>query len=92
MFDCRRQSVLLAIVTVRTQFRPSSAACVAMTVAKNTHLWRIRLNRKEYSVTQAAISRPMPAVAAAIEALAAQKLRSVNGQIEWLLREGLEDS
>jgi hypothetical protein len=30
-----------------------------------------------------------PAVAAAIEALAAQELRSVNGQIEWLLRESL---
>jgi hypothetical protein len=30
-----------------------------------------------------------PAVAAAIEALAAQDLRSVNGQIEWLLREAL---
>ena len=30
-----------------------------------------------------------PAVAAAIEALAAQGLRSVNGQIEWLLREAL---
>jgi hypothetical protein len=30
-----------------------------------------------------------PAVAAAIEALAAQELRSVNGQIEWLLREAL---
>ena len=29
------------------------------------------------------------AVAAAIEALAAQELRSVNGQIEWLLREAL---
>ena len=32
-----------------------------------------------------------PAVAAAIEALAAQELRSVNGQIEWLLRESLAD-
>jgi len=31
-----------------------------------------------------------PAVAAAIEALAAQELRSVNGQIEWLLREALQ--
>jgi hypothetical protein len=31
-----------------------------------------------------------PAVAAAIEALAAQELRSVNGQIEWLLRESLQ--
>lgn len=30
-----------------------------------------------------------PAVASAIEALAAQELRSVNGQIEWLLREAL---
>jgi len=30
-----------------------------------------------------------PAVAAAIEAMAAQELRSVNGQIEWLLRESL---
>ena len=30
-----------------------------------------------------------PAVVAAIEALAAQELRSVNGQIEWLLREAL---
>jgi hypothetical protein len=30
-----------------------------------------------------------PAVAAALEALAAQELRSVNGQIEWLLREAL---
>jgi hypothetical protein len=31
-----------------------------------------------------------PAVAAEIEALAAQELRSVNGQIEWLLRESLK--
>jgi hypothetical protein len=30
-----------------------------------------------------------PAVAAAIEAMASQELRSVNGQIEWLLRESL---
>jgi len=30
-----------------------------------------------------------PAVAAAIETLAAQELRSVNGQIEYLLRESL---
>jgi hypothetical protein len=30
-----------------------------------------------------------PAVAAAIEAMAAQELRSLNGQIEWLLREAL---
>jgi hypothetical protein len=31
-----------------------------------------------------------PAVAAEIEALAVQELRSVNGQIEWLLRESLK--
>ena len=31
-----------------------------------------------------------PAVAAAIEAMAVQELRSVNGQIEWLLREALQ--
>jgi hypothetical protein len=31
-----------------------------------------------------------PAVAAEIEALAAQELRSVNGQIEWMLRESLK--
>jgi hypothetical protein len=30
-----------------------------------------------------------PAVAAAIETMAAQELRSVNGQIEWLLRDAL---
>jgi hypothetical protein len=30
------------------------------------------------------------AVAAEIEALAAEDLRSVNGQIEWLLREALK--
>jgi hypothetical protein len=30
-----------------------------------------------------------PAIAAAIESLAAQELRSINGQIEWLLREAL---
>jgi hypothetical protein len=30
-----------------------------------------------------------PMVATAIEAMAAQELRSVNGQIEWLLREAL---
>ena len=30
-----------------------------------------------------------PVVAAAIEAMAVQELRSVNGQIEWLLREAL---
>lgn len=31
-----------------------------------------------------------PVVAAEIEALAAQELRSVNGQIEWMLREALK--
>jgi hypothetical protein len=31
-----------------------------------------------------------PAVWQALEALAAQELRSVNGQVEWLLRESLE--
>jgi hypothetical protein len=31
-----------------------------------------------------------PVVAAEIEALAAQELRSVNGQVEWLLREALK--
>jgi hypothetical protein len=31
-----------------------------------------------------------PEVAAEIEALAAQELRSVNGQVEWLLREALK--
>jgi hypothetical protein len=31
-----------------------------------------------------------PAVWEAIESLAAQELRSVNGQIEWLLRESLQ--
>ncbi len=40
-------------------------------------------NRKDF------LRRLDPAVAAAIEALAAQELRSVNGQIEWLLREAL---
>lgn len=30
-----------------------------------------------------------PAVAAAVEELAARELRSVNGQVEWLLREAL---
>jgi hypothetical protein len=30
-----------------------------------------------------------PKVWEAIEALAAQELRSVNGQVEWMLREGL---
>ena len=31
-----------------------------------------------------------PTVAAAIETLAAQERRSVNGQIEWLLRDALQ--
>ena len=31
-----------------------------------------------------------PTVGAAVETLAAQELRSVNGQIEWLLREALQ--
>jgi hypothetical protein len=38
---------------------------------------------------KAFLLRHDPAVAAAIEAMAAQELRSVNGQIEWLLREAL---
>jgi hypothetical protein len=38
---------------------------------------------------KAMLLRLDPAVAAAIEALAAQELRSVNGQIEWLLLEAL---
>jgi hypothetical protein len=38
---------------------------------------------------KAMLLRLDPAVAAAIEALAAQELRSVNGQIEWLLIEAL---
>jgi hypothetical protein len=38
---------------------------------------------------KAILLRLDPAVAAAIESLAAQELRSVNGQIEWLLRESL---
>ena len=38
---------------------------------------------------KAILLRLDPAVAAAIEALAAQELRSLNGQIEWLLREAL---
>jgi hypothetical protein len=38
---------------------------------------------------KALLLRLDPAVAAAIEAMAAQELRSVNGQIEWLLREAL---
>ncbi len=43
----------------------------------------------EPSTRKAFLLRLDPAVAAAIEALAAQELRSVNGQIEWLLREAL---
>ena len=43
----------------------------------------------EPSSRKAFLLRLDPAVAAAIEALAAQELRSVNGQIEWLLREAL---
>ena len=38
---------------------------------------------------KALLLRLDPAVASAIEALAAQDLRSVNGQIEWLLHEAL---
>jgi hypothetical protein len=38
---------------------------------------------------KAILLRLDPAVAAAIEAMAAQELRSLNGQIEWLLREAL---
>jgi hypothetical protein len=38
---------------------------------------------------KALLLRLDPAVAAAVEALAAQELRSVNGQIEYLLREAL---
>ena len=38
---------------------------------------------------KALLLRLDPAVAAAVEALAAQELRSVNGQIEWLLLEAL---
>ena len=38
---------------------------------------------------KALLLRLDPAVAAAIEAMAAQELRSLNGQIEWLLREAL---
>jgi hypothetical protein len=38
---------------------------------------------------KAMLLRLDPAVAAAIEALAAQELRSVNGQVEWLLLEAL---
>jgi hypothetical protein len=44
----------------------------------------------EASNRKAFLLRLDPAVAAAIEALAAQELRSVNGQIEWLLREALQ--
>jgi hypothetical protein len=43
----------------------------------------------ETSSRKAFLLRLDPAVAAAIEAMAAQELRSVNGQIEWLLREAL---
>ncbi len=43
----------------------------------------------EPSTRKAFLLRLDPAVAAAFEALAAQELRSVNGQIEWLLREAL---
>ena len=43
----------------------------------------------EPTARKAFLLRLDPAVAAAIEALAAQELRSVNGQIEWLLREAL---
>jgi hypothetical protein len=43
----------------------------------------------EPATRKAFLLRLDPAVAAAIEALAAQELRSVNGQIEWLLREAL---
>jgi hypothetical protein len=44
----------------------------------------------ERSSRKAFLLRLDPAVAAAVEALAAQELRSVNGQIEWLLRESLQ--
>jgi hypothetical protein len=43
----------------------------------------------DQSSRKAFLLRLDPAVAAAIESLAAQELRSVNGQIEWLLREAL---
>ena len=43
----------------------------------------------EAPTRKAFLLRLDPAVAAAIESLAAQELRSVNGQIEWLLREAL---
>ena len=43
----------------------------------------------EPSARKAFLLRLDPAVAAAIEAMAVQELRSVNGQIEWLLREAL---
>lgn len=38
---------------------------------------------------KALLLRLDPAVAAEVEALAAQEMRSVNGQIEWLLTEAL---
>jgi len=44
----------------------------------------------EPSSRKAFLLRLDPAVAAEIEALAAQELRSVNGQIEWMLREALQ--
>jgi len=43
----------------------------------------------EAPARKAFLLRLDPAVAAAIEAMAVQELRSVNGQIEWLLREAL---
>jgi hypothetical protein len=43
----------------------------------------------EPAARKAFLLRLDPAVAAAIEAMAAQELRSVNGQIERLLREAL---
>jgi len=39
---------------------------------------------------KALLLRLDPVVLEAIAGLAAQELRSVNGQIEWLLREGLQ--
>ena len=44
------------------------------------------------SSRKAFLLRLDPAVAAAIEALAAQELRSVNGQIEFLLRRVLKEA
>jgi hypothetical protein len=44
----------------------------------------------ERSSRKAFLLRLDPAVAAAVEALAAPALRSVTGQIEWLLREALQ--